>query len=212
VDGIMHDDFRIHGYLMKPVRVRLTLQFDADFADIFELRTCELQPRLTIQRDADACGGVLTYERADFRRALRLQCRANTGVPTTVGAMLAYEIDVEPGREWVCCVEAVPEIGRSVVAVSTDAHGPEALPVEPNSMMLRTSPILEGPFETGRVDLRSLAITDGYATYVAAGIPWFLTLFGRDTLMVGLMASLEGLWMARGALEAVGSRQAVARD
>ena len=62
-------------------------------------------------------------------------------------------------------------------------------------------------------DLLALAVPqpDG-APYVAAGVPWFLTLFGRDSLMMALMAGLDGVWLAEGALSALGRLQATRRD
>ena len=73
--------------------------------------------------------------------------------------------------------------------------------------------LLQEPFERGRADLHSLAIEQaGHAPYPAAGVPWFLTLFGRDTLFTALMGSLDGSWLAEGALAALGERQASEGD
>jgi hypothetical protein len=48
--------------------------------------------------------------------------------------------------------------------------------------------------------------------YVAAGAPWFLSLFGRDSLVAALMAGLDGVWSAEGSLVALGRRQGRRRD
>jgi glycogen debranching enzyme len=78
---------------------------------------------------------------------------------------------------------------------------------------IRTDPILEGPFTQGLADLDALAIPQGeHPPYVAAGVPWFLTLFGRDSLVPALMAGLDGMWSAKAALSALSSLQATERD
>ena len=73
--------------------------------------------------------------------------------------------------------------------------------------------ILRGPFARGRADLHSLAVAEpDRPPYPAAGVPWFLTLFGRDTLVTTLMAGLDGPWLAEGTLAALGARQATERN
>ncbi|HEU4619467.1 MAG TPA: amylo-alpha-1,6-glucosidase [Gammaproteobacteria bacterium] len=69
--------------------------------------------------------------------------------------------------------------------------------------------MLEEPFLRARDDLESLAIDRGAARpFLAAGVPWFLTLFGRDSLLPAIMAGLDGSWSAEGALAALQAYQA----
>ena len=46
----------------------------------------------------------------------------------------------------------------------------------------------------------------------AAGLPWFVALFGRDSLIVSLQTALVYSDFARGALDVLGSLQATERD
>src|SRR5437588_12724654 len=54
--------------------------------------------------------------------------------------------------------------------------------------------------------------TGGAPPYVAAGVPWSLSLFGRDPLVAALLSGLIGAWSAQGALAALGELQASRRD
>ena len=61
--------------------------------------------------------------------------------------------------------------------------------------------------------LHSLALSGPLGTrYVAAGVPWFSTVFGRDTLVAGLMSGIDGAWASEGALAVLGPLQARERD
>src|SRR5436305_4649895 len=52
----------------------------------------------------------------------------------------------------------------------------------------------------------------GIARLPAAGMPWFMTVFGRDTLITSLQTLLFGSDLARGALEVLAELQATEDD
>jgi glycogen debranching enzyme len=213
LDGALHDDLHIRVF-DRPVQVPLTLQLDADFADIFEVKRRSLPPRLMVGRQFGRDGVSLTYTRGGFRRGLQLTFRAPAPPPVFVGALVVFNLTLPPKGEWRCCLEAVPELDGELLALSCDPHGdePDPLPDRPR-LTVCAEPVLERPLERGRADLHALAVPQkAHPPYVAAGVPWFLTLFGRDSLMTALMAGLDGTWLAEGALAALGALQATARD
>ena len=64
-------------------------------------------------------------------------------------------------------------------------------------------------------DLRHLLLTDPQApedVFAAAGTPWYLTLFGRDSLWTARMALPLGTDLARGTLRALARRQGTVTD
>src|SRR5204863_6732505 len=75
---------------------------------------------------------------------------------------------------------------------------------------------LKGVFDQSIVDLAALRIAGelGEESYVlpAAGLPWFMTLFGRDTLITSLQSIWVGPQLARGALHLLGSLQGTKVD
>jgi glycogen debranching enzyme len=214
LDGVLHDDVQICSFVGRPVRPRLSFQLDADFADIFEVKSQSLPPRLTIRRVPDPSGLRITYERRGFRRGLRVRFESTCSPPILAGALIVFDLDLRPGAEWACCLEAAPEVDGEALELSGDPHEPEPNPApQPRRSTIRADPILERPFERGRADLYALAVSQPpHPPYLAAGVPWFLTLFGRDPLVAALMAGLVGAWPARGALAALGPLQATGRD
>ncbi len=69
-------------------------------------------------------------------------------------------------------------------------------------------------FSQSVADLAALRMrgADGVARLPAAGMPWFMTVFGRDTIITSLQTLLFGPELARGALEALADLQAEAED
>ena len=210
VDGALHDDLRLVSYLDHPFRTSLTVQIDADFADIFEVKRQQLPPRVGINRTPTASGMLLEFRRANFRRALHLSVSAPNPGPIVVGSRLTFDIELSHGSTWSCCIEAVPEIDGGPMPFRGTPHLDEDTDSPP--VTVKSANVLAAPFRQGHADLQALTVTDDLGTYVAAGVPWFLTLFGRDTLMTSLMTGLLGSTIARSTLAALASLQATQID
>jgi glycogen debranching enzyme len=218
VDGVVHDDLRLCAFVMREVKIRLSLQIDADFADIFQVRHRSTPPRLNIRREPGLCGGSMSYDRKGFSRRLHVHCEALGCEPIYVGSLVIFELTLAPGMEWVCCVDLIPELDGDRLQASGDPHDPEPDVIprfnpEGGRLSVVAGPLLDGPFDRGCRDLRALALRHGSGSlYLAGGVPWFLTLFGRDSLMAALTSGVEGAWSAVGALAALGELQATERN
>src|SRR5438876_915615 len=178
VDCALHDDLHLQAYAERPVKLQFTLQLDADFADIFEVKSQSLPPRMSIRRAAQQKGVALSYEKAGFRRGLQISLAPSSGQPVFVGTRIVFELPLDPGAEWKCCVEARPEVDGALLTFSGDPHQSEPNPVpDARKVSIRTEPLLERSFTQGCADLHALAIPQAERPpYVAAGVPWFLTL------------------------------------
>lgn len=212
--GVLRDELRVSTFLERRVRLRLTLQLDADFADIFHVHDQTLAPHLGVGRITTADGMMLTYAREGFQRALHVHIQTSSDPPIIMGTLVVFELDLPPGGEWRCRLEAVPEVaGQLLRPRGASPARDTAREAIPPPVAMEAFDILQCPFDQGCRDLRALAIPEpGQPPFVAAGVPWFLTLFGRDALMTSLMAGIDGTWMAEGALAALGARQATRRD
>lgn len=211
----LHDDIRIWSFARQPIRVRLVVQIDADFADVFEVKQQSLVPRVGISREIRADGVALSYERPGFQRGLLVGLRPSSPAPTYVGALLMFELKLAHDEHWTCCVEAEPVVDGHKLGFVGDPHGkePTAAWCPSPGAQVEAESMLKTPYQRGCADLRALAVTDdGGPPYIAAGTPWFLALFGRDTLVTALMSGLAGSWPVEGALAALGARQARRRD
>ena len=213
VAGALHDDITVCSYARTIVRSTLVVQLDADFADIFEVKDRAVPPRLGVQRIPDRRGLRLVYDRGGFRRGVHVTLAGPDGDPELVGTQIVFDLALRPGEEQSFCLEARPEITGRVVGFSGDPHAEESAAQGGTAIDLQAPSLLRDPFVRGCADLDALAVPqDEGAAYVAAGVPWFYTLFGRDSLLPPLMAGLTGVSQARGALTALGALQARERD
>jgi len=215
VAGGLHDDVTIRGFGTHPIEIRVIMQLDADFSDIFEVKDRRLPPRLDVLRTMNGDRLTLRYDRAGFRRALHVQIVTSGGSqrpPQHVGSEVIFDLTIVPNQEWTCCIHAEAELDGVVQPFIGDPHNVEPEPTPESAPTLRCDPLLQAPFERGSADLYALAVPNGDSWYVSAGVPWFMCLFGRDTLMSALMSGVLGSWSARGALTALAALQATARD
>jgi glycogen debranching enzyme len=214
VSGAMHDDLTVTSYAERSVVLRLALQLDADFADIFEVKDRSTSARLSVQRVVHGHAVTLAYERHGFRRGLHVALVPSAGRVTFVGAQIVLDVMLEPRIPWRCCVDAVPELDGALLPFVGDPHGADEGIDRRRGATIAADPVLAAPFERGSSDLASLTLsrTVEATPLLAAGAPWFLALFGRDMLVTSLMSGLLGSWPARGALSALGATQAHARD
>jgi glycogen debranching enzyme len=216
VAGAMHDDLCIESFAGRPLRLRLILQLDADFADIFEVKSRSMPPRMNLLRVVDGNGVVLGYEGpGGFRRALHVKLHGSDGTaPEFAGSRISLDVSLEHGQQWRCCVEAVPEIDGERIPFRGDPHEREADPPGVReAVAIECVPLLKNAFGRGQADLHALAMNTGDSpAFVAAGAPWFMSLFGRDSLMTALMTGIDGSGPAEGCLAALGRLQGTRRD
>ena len=204
-----------HGDL--PVDLRLTMLFDSDFADLFEVRGLRRTRRGTINRETvRPATAILSYEGLDAR--LRQTVLHFDPVPGDLTATtVSYRLSIAP-KEYtpVCCTigcgapeppKPVPllrglrAVHRNLRAVSHNAATVETSNDLFNEVLCRSM-----------ADLYMLMTKTPQGPYPYAGIPWYSTTFGRD----GLITALQMLWLdpriAKGVLRRLAALQATTDD
>ena len=123
-----------------------------------------------------------------------------------------FEITVPPRGEWTTCVEVGPVFDGAAVDPRYRCGEPidRATPTERLAQWRRqvphvetTHPGLKEVISRSAEDLGALRIFDPdypERVVVAAGAPWFMTVFGRDSLLTAWMALLVDPDLARGVL------------
>jgi glycogen debranching enzyme len=220
VGGGFHETLTILNHDEEPVDLTVRIDAACDFADLFEVKDA-LEKKgqyLTRVRDGRL---LLGYGRASFSRATIISATAPARVDENG---LTFKARVEPHGEWTTELD--------VVAAQLDTRGRPRQPGNanrPRSNMeadlerwLRNAPRLECDWEPLKatyrrslVDLAALRfspLTAGRRSLPAAGLPWFMTMFGRDSILTSLQALPFTPELAATTLRELGSRQGTRVD
>jgi glycogen debranching enzyme len=190
--------------------VGLELRVEADFADLFDVK--EGLPPGPGDRSLDQEDGGLIFR---FRSgSTRRGARVAFSQPAQMHREQAtFEIIVPAHGEWRTCLQVTPIIDGDDIEPRHKCGQPvaEAKPSERLTKWRREIPIVTTEHEGLRrvvarsaEDLGALRIFDPdypERTVVAAGAPWFMTLFGRDSLLTSWMALLVDPDLALGVLQ-----------
>ena len=142
------------------------------------------------------------------------------------GDTMRYRVELAPRACWEVTTDVVPnpqERRKVARPVSPGRFGQELARVHDSltAWQLHVPRLeaswdaLEHAFARSVSDLASLRMrggNHGITRLPAAGMPWFMTVFGRDTLITSYQTLLFGPELARGALEVLADLQAVDDD
>jgi glycogen debranching enzyme len=212
--GVCYERLRLENFGAAPVAVSLGLHFEADFADIFEVRGTR-RPRRgeDLGEVLEPDGVALGYRGLDgVVRRMRLRC---TPAPDEVSRSDArFEVALGPGAgATIDLTFACERDGAAVrplpLAEALAAREAGARRAREAGAALRAG---NGQFnawaDRAAADLLMMVTDTGLGPYPYAGVPWFSTPFGRD----GLITALECLWLdpalARGVLAYLAATQA----
>jgi len=194
-DG-MREDVTLRNTSGKAKRFRLVLTAEADFADLFEVKG-NSKPRAVASRAIGDSGLVITSGRRERRQELRISGDQSPSV-TDDGA-LAWRLSVPGHSELTVSIEAVPvDDGVAMKLRHPRGHAVDrTLPAKRLRKWRQRGPQVRTPDRNlsevlGRSieDLGALRIFDPEHPrwpVVAAGAPWFMALFGRDSLLTAWM-------------------------
>jgi glycogen debranching enzyme len=201
----MRESFALANHGAQPQTLELSVLFDADFADIFQVKDGSAAAGDNYHRLGD---GEVTigHERDDFRRETRIRAEGAAFTEET----LTFRVTVAGGETWHGAVELTLSSNQPGTGVPTDEQD--------LTKWLAAAPTLHTPHEhlhlTYRQSLLDLAALRFHLDSMpdpvlpAAGLPWFMALFGRDSLIVGYQALPFTPVLCRDALRALAACQA----
>jgi glycogen debranching enzyme len=212
----MREDITVRNYGLEPAFCGLELMVAADFADLFEVKEGRVEKAGELSVRVENQGLLWTYERGQFRRGVRL----DLSEPATLSQTDAtFEVIVPPGGEWSVCLQLTPIIDDEPVTPRylCGRAVERSTPVARLAAWRRLLPAIETGDESftalldrSTEDLAALRLFDPEhpaRTVVAAGAPWFMTLFGRDSLITSWMAMMIDSDLALGTLETLALHQ-----
>ncbi len=226
----MQDHLRVQNQSPEKVAFELAIEFASDFADIFAvknydfalgdpLKASPLPPPAEARYEEDENQFVLDDDSGTARTQVILSERGHVEP-----GKIRYWIELEPRQTWDLGFDVVPSIEGDPVRphLARQRFGEERERIEASltAWNLRVPRLratwddLDHVFPRSVADLASLRLSggNGLGNLPAAGMPWFMTVFGRDTLITCLQTLLFGPELARSALEVLAELQATEDD
>jgi glycogen debranching enzyme len=225
-DGV-HEDIEVTNNGMQRVHFQLEISLRCDFADIFEVKAGNIVRRGRIATTWSQSKQRLrtSYRNGDFVRAMTIAPGHGQAQATYSNGRLSFEISLDPAEAWHCCLLYTLEDGERLFRPPHQCadqhqktHHAERLSDWLRSVLkIRCSN--EEFYRLYRQALEDMAAlrlpiigTDHKVFLPAAGLPWFVAPFGRDSLIVSLQNTLIYPDFARGSLDIMGSLQAKTKD
>lgn len=233
----LHEDYDVTNHSSRLIEVELELTIEGDYADVFDVKERRQVRRGVLESrwDPDALALTTIYRNDDFERGLAIEVRRQGSEPEYANGRLGFRLALEPKESWHCCLLWKP------IGLESNGSGPIAechallagdseLSARRSEWSRRATTIRTGDrgvdavVEQAVTDLCSLRMHrhDAAATadhgdgieemVLAAGIPWFVSLFGRDSLVVSLQTPLLTPGFVIGTLQALATMQGDAYD
>ena len=226
IGGGVHEDIEVTNKSMKTVRFQLEIAIRSDFADLFEVKSNSIVRRGRITTEWSQTGQLRTsYRNRDFVRAVAISTAQSSSKAAYANGRLSFEIELGPAERWHTCLLYTLEDGAARLSPPHDhikdceksPHAEVLAEWLQKVVKIRTSnEEFYRLFRRALEDMAALRLpietADRHAFMPAAGLPWFVAPFGRDSLIVSLQNVLIYPHFARGALDFLGSLQAKEDD
>ncbi|WP_392542264.1 glycogen debranching N-terminal domain-containing protein [Oryzobacter telluris] len=192
----------------EPVSTRVELRLAGDGAELHDVKEGDVEPVDTVEAEAEGDGATW----ADDRHAVHVSGAGAEVFAGSEGVILCWEVEVPPAGTVELVVEVRAERASATpfdAEAGFDSAGLDGIRVSAQDARL------DRTVESALDDLRHLAMRDPLApddVFAGAGTPWYLTLFGRDSLWSARLALPFGTDLARGTLRALARRQGTVDD
>ncbi len=218
-----HEELTILNHEDQPVDLVVRIDAGSDFADLFEIKD-KLKKLGSYATFVDDGSLRLTYGRDSFQRETRISASAPAAIDEKG---LTFTIRLDAHERWTTDLEVVTALagpGGSYVRPKYGRGRKEARPNMERSLdrWIADAPTLQSDWEPLRmiyrrslVDLAALRFSPpvaGGKSLPAAGLPWFMTMFGRDSIFTSLQALPFTPELAATTLQVLGDWQGSRRD
>jgi glycogen debranching enzyme len=231
VDAGIHEDLDLTNYGLHPVSFNLEIALRSDFADLFEVQSQTFIRRGHIETEWDKEQSKLcsAYRNADFYRCLIYQLQNSSSHPCYANGRVVFEVKLDPGESWHTCGKFILVEDSTVyepthvcyetavnTEVNTELEHLHHYWVKNTTQLTSTNEEVYRLYQQSITDLGALrlyAYDFGPDTWIpAAGVPKFVSIFGRDSLIASLQSMIVHPGLAHGTLKKLAQLQATVLD
>lgn len=217
-----HEDVVIENLSDEPRTVRLEVVYGSDFADVMEAQNGGNSEGKSWV-DLSARSATLWNEREDYRRGTVLTFSRQGRV---LKKCAHFSVELAPRETWSLCIDITPIVDgeRKPPLLRCDSFHQHAkkMPVSLDEWM-ETAPSLvtersslERIYRQSLLDLAALRVRPDTLTIKYAmpggGLPWFMTVFGRDSIITAYEAMPFQAELAQATLAALAELQSTEWD
>ncbi|HEU4658272.1 MAG TPA: glycogen debranching N-terminal domain-containing protein [Capillimicrobium sp.] len=223
VADALHYAVAVRAFGPRPVATTASVTFGADFADVFEVRRFGRRTGGRLLAPAPERDGVrLAYVAADGERRetlVELSPPPVSVTPSDGGVVASWDVELAPGEELGLLVTVTPSGGGdgarprlgAEAALRELAEAQQAW-VESCASISTDYELFDRLVEASMRDVHALMMPLGASRLPAAGIPWYVAPFGRDSLIASLETLMLNPDIARATLLALAPLQADADE
>ena len=196
-DATLVHRLRVRNYAEMPLEIPLEFFLEVDFADIFEVRGVERKRHgkslpSRVEKDAvrlsyEGLDGVKRYTEIGFNPPPRTLDEERAAFVVKLARDETAELEI--------CITGGPERERAHRRSTPSAVFDDALVARRSEIansqttwakLSASNEVFDSLLKRSQADLTSLISRTAYGTFIMAGIPWFATLFGRDSIITAL--------------------------
>ncbi len=215
-----HEELTLLNHLDEPVDLTVRVDAGCDFADLFEVKDA-LEKKGKHSARVEDGKLVLAYDRGTFGRSTAISASGPARIDKNG---LTFKIRIDPHGRWSTRLDVVTErLGVGLAREATvDPKRARARMRRDLERWVDQAPRLEcdwdplkATYRRSLVDLAALRFSppiSGGHSLPAAGLPWFMTMFGRDSILTSLQALPFTPELAATTLRALGDWQGVGLD
>lgn len=221
--GRVLDDLRVSNYAMESVLIGLVIEIKSDFADIFEVRGIHAPFRGVVETvwDPESCTLINSYHQGEFFAQMCCQISVADSSPTYSNGELVFPIRLGSQESWRAATTMEMATGKACRPRGRRPLQLRSGELESDRMHRRWHEVttnvqtsasnVQATIEAASEDLAAVRLylpdLPEDAWFPAAGVPWFLTIFGRDAEIASLQSMLHYPGFASATLEVLARGQ-----
>jgi len=224
VGGGFHEDLKVTNHKATALDLDIRVEADADFADLFQVKDAEFERAGKFYKRVDGNRLVLGYQREKFVRETWITSSAPAEIDEKG---FRFRVHLEPHGQWHTGLDVLAAVdgteGTKTKPKYKDVHDTPTpyIGMSLKSWMARAPHLhaswtdFEKIYERSLVDLAALRFFSPYTpgeALPAAGLPWFMALFGRDSIFTSFQALPFVPDLASTTLRVLAMRQGTRRD
>lgn len=215
-DEVFFDQISFDNFNLVDVTFEVAMTFDADFVDVFQARGCARERHGQYFRPV-VRGNTLTFYYRGLDDVMRQTAIEMSPHPARIEDRTAHwKVHLGPRKRVEIRLAVTPLVEGMKSRAPKKPDFPSSLRMrraayaqwERESTRFESSNgVFDQALQTGISDFHALQIPDGDEHIIAAGIPWFATMFGRDAIIAAYQSLSLNPALAQGTLRVLARYQ-----